>query len=151
MGVIPFAHSRISTPSLVIQRISPLENHPVNAGRTTQDLASAMSDATSAHVRLRLRGIHPVIQLVAYGKHQRRWHVDKYVKPIVGTTCLKYQHRIVRVFTQSIRESATSRPTTNNDVIKRLFHGLILPRIHKSGGAFAPPLNSHVNRCVVNY
>ncbi|CAB4885518.1 unannotated protein [freshwater metagenome] len=52
--VVPVAHARVGRPPLEVQGIAPLEDHAVDAARSAEQLAPAVSDPAIEHVRLGL-------------------------------------------------------------------------------------------------
>ena len=49
VGVVPRLHPRVGRPTLIVQRVAALEDHAVDAARTTENLAAAVSDAAIVH------------------------------------------------------------------------------------------------------
>ena len=65
MRVIPILHASIFTPALVIEWISALPDHAVDASRAAQYLSARMINLAVIHKRLRLRFVFPVVVLIA--------------------------------------------------------------------------------------
>src|SRR4030095_4400398 len=59
--VVPGLHARAGGPALVVERVAALEDHAVDAARTTEHLAARMRDAPTLHVRLRFARVAPVV------------------------------------------------------------------------------------------
>ena len=76
VGVVPVRHARISRPALVVEGVSTLEDHPVDAAGATEQLPPGMVDAPPAHVRLRLRLVLPVVKPVPDRHREGCRHVD---------------------------------------------------------------------------
>ena len=126
MRIIPRGHSCVCAPSLKVEWITPLKNHSINTARATQNLAATVSYTATVHVRLGLRRVHPVVKLASDRKHQGCWHMNKHVKPLVGTASLKNENRIIWIGTQTVSQRATSRAATHNYVVERFLHGLFI-------------------------
>ena len=68
MGVVPVGHARVGRPTLEVQRVAALEDHAVDAARAAEHLAASVVDPATAHERLRLRLVAPVVEPAADGK-----------------------------------------------------------------------------------
>src|SRR5437868_4384513 len=62
VGVVPRLQAGVGGPALVVQRVATLEDHPVDAARSAEDLAARMVDPPPVHERLGLGLIAPVVE-----------------------------------------------------------------------------------------
>ena len=97
VGVRPRIHAGIGRPALEVERVAPLEDHPVDAAAAAEDLAPGVVDPPAVHERLRLRLVLPVVEAASDRVGQGRRHLDKHVEPIVGPAGLEDQDASRRV------------------------------------------------------
>jgi len=115
--VVPARHSRVGSPALVVERVTPLEDHPVDRARAAEHPATGVVDAPAFHVRFGLRLVLPVVEAIPDRERQRCGHVDVDVPRVVGTSGLEHEHARRRVRAQAVRERAAGRPTADDHVV----------------------------------
>src|SRR5436190_13292685 len=104
MRVIPRLHALVCCPPLVVERVAALKNHPVDAARTAQHLASCVEDAPVVHVWFGIGLVAPVVQATTNGERQRSRHVNERVENEVGATCFEDEDRDAGVGAEPVRE-----------------------------------------------
>jgi hypothetical protein len=123
VGVVPRLHARIRRPALVVERVAPLEDLAVDAGRAAQDLAAGVVDPTAVHERLRLGLVLPVVEAAADRERQRRRHVDEDVPDVIGTAGLQNQHAVRRVGREAVPQGASrGAAPDDHEVVPRGCH-----------------------------
>ncbi len=123
VGVVPVGHARVGRPALVVERVAPLEDHPVDAGRAAEHLAAGVVDAAAVQVRLGLGLIFPVVEPAADGEGERRRHVDEHVPAVVRAACLQHKHPGGRIGGEPVRQRAAGRAAAHDhEVVVRLCH-----------------------------
>ena len=127
VGVVPLLHARVGRPPLEVQRVPPLEDHPIDARGATEDLAAGVEDPATTHVLLRLGLVLPVVEPVADRVRQRRRHVDEGIELGVGAAGLQDQHAGRGVGGEAIGQRRACRATPDNDVVEVVGHGLSRP------------------------
>ena len=115
VGVVPGGHPGVGRPPLVVQRVAPLEDHPVDAAGAAEHLAPGVRDPPAAHVRLRLGLVAPVVEPAAAGERQRGGHVDEHVPRVVAPARLQHEHAGGRVGRQAVGQRAAGRATPDDD------------------------------------
>ena len=99
MGPVPRLTAGRSRPTVVVHRVAPLEDHPVDGRRPAQHLAASVVHPATTHSRLGFGLVHPVIEPVPDAHRQGGRHVDDDVGPPVATTGLEHQHAGGRIST----------------------------------------------------
>ena len=122
VGMVPRVHARVGRPSLVVERVAPLEDHPVDAARSPEHLASRVVDASSAHVGLRLGLVLPVVPAPTDRVGERRGHVDEHVPQVVGAAGLQDQHLVGRVGREPVGEHTAGRTAADDHVVEGPIH-----------------------------
>ena len=117
VSVVPGLHPGVGGPALEVERVAPLEDHPVDARGAAEHLAARVVDAAAVHVRLGLRLVHPVVALVADRERKRGGHVDERVEDPIAATGLEHEHARRRVLAQPVRERAARGPSADDDEI----------------------------------
>ncbi len=118
--VVPGLHARVGGPALVVHRVAPLEDHPVDAARAAEDLAAGVEHLAAVHVRLGVGLVLPVVEPVADRDRQRRGHVDERVDDVVGAAGLEDQHRARRVGAEPVGDGAAGGPAADDHVVVAL-------------------------------
>ena len=80
VGVVPGLHARVGGPALVVERVAALEDLAVDARRPAEDPAAGVVDPATAHERLRLRLVAPVVVAAADREREGGRHVDEHVE-----------------------------------------------------------------------
>ncbi len=122
MRVVPRRHPGIGGPALVVERVAPLEDLPVDARRAAEHLAPGVVDAPAVHERFRLRLVFPVVEPAADRKGQRGRHVDERIDAPIGSTGLEHEHRRRGIGRQPVAERRTGRAATDDDVVESPVH-----------------------------
>ena len=127
VGVVPGVHPGVGGPPLVVQRVAPLEDHPVDAAGAAEHLAPGVRDPPAAHVRLRLGLVAPVVEPAAAGERQRGGHVDEHVPRVVAAARLQHQHPGGGVGGQPVGQRAAGRAASDDDdVVTVASHAALL-------------------------
>ena len=117
VGIVPGLHARIGCPPFVVEGIAALEDHPVDAARTTEHLAAGVVDLAAVHERLRLALVLPVVELAADREGQRRRHVDEDIPLVVGAAGLEHQHVGARVCAEPIGQCRAGGSATDDHIV----------------------------------
>ena len=112
---VPAAHAGVGAPPLVVERVAPLKDHPVDAARAAKDLSPGVVDAPVVHARLRLRFVPPVVEAIADRERQRSRHVDVHVPRVVRAPGLEHEHSDRSILAQPVGQHAASRTAADND------------------------------------
>ena len=120
--VVPLLHPRLPAPSLVVERVAALEDHPVDAARATEYLAARVEDPPAAQVRLGVSLVLPVVEPAADRERQRGRHVDERVDPVVRPARLEDEDAGVGVGREAVGEGAASGTATDDDVVVTLLN-----------------------------
>ena len=117
VGIVPRRHTLIGGPPFVVERIAPLEDHPVDRRRSTEHLAPGVVDPTAAHERLGLGLVLPVVELRPDGERQRCRHVDEDIPLVVGSTRLEHQHPVRRIGREPVGQYRAGRTATDDHIV----------------------------------
>jgi hypothetical protein len=117
--VVPRLHPGVGAPALIVQGVAALEDHPVDAARAPEDLASSVVDPAAVHVRFRFGLVLPVVEPVADRERERRRHVDVDVPRVVGPSGLEHEDAVGWVGRQAVGERAPRRPPTDDHEVER--------------------------------
>ncbi len=107
--IVPGLTARGSRPAVVVHRVPPLEDHPVDARGTTENPAAGVVDPAATHLWFRLRLVLPVVEPVANAEREGSRHVDEHIPPVVGTTGLDHQHPVRGVGTETAGQGTAGR------------------------------------------
>ena len=118
--VAPGLHARIGCPPLVIERVAALEDHPVDAARAAEHLATSVIHPAAVHERLRFAFVLPVVEPTADREHQRRRHVDEHVPPRVRAAGFEHQDARAGVGAEPVGQRRAGRATTDDHVVVSL-------------------------------
>ena len=120
--VVPRLHARLGAPALVVQRVAPLEDHPVDAAGAAEHLAPGVVDAAVVHVGLGVGLVLPVVEPVPDRDGQSSGHVDEGVDPEVGPTGFEDQDRGARVLRQAVGQRTSGGATAHDHHVVALGH-----------------------------
>ena len=126
MGIAPFFHSRILCPAFIVQGISTLKDHAVDAAGASEYFSTTLIDSSSVHERFGFGLIDPVIELITNGYRKPGGHMDEDVPDVIWPSCFQKQYPISRIFTEPVRQNTTRGTTTDDDKIVGFLHGLNL-------------------------
>ncbi len=143
MGVVPGVHALVGGPPLVVHRVAPLEDHPVDAARAPEHLAAGVVHLPTVHERLGLGLVLPVVEPAADREHERGRHVDEDVPLVVGSSRLEHEHPVAGIGTQPVGERRPSGTSADDDVVVARVWTLLSFGGHRttsigSGGAERP-------------
>ena len=123
VGVVPLLHPGLAGPALVVHRVAPLEDHPVDAGGPAEDLAAGVLDPAATERGLRVRLVAPVVEAAADREGQRRGHVDERVDLPVAPAGLEHQDGGAAVRGQPVGQGAAGGAAADDDdVVPRPRH-----------------------------
>ncbi len=128
--VVPLGHARGRGPLLVVHRVAPLEDHPVDARRAAEHLAPRVRDPPAVHVGLRLGLVAPVVEAAADRVGQRRRHVDEDVPAPVAPARLQHNDPDRWIGAESVRERAPCRSAADDHDIRGAIGSVSVGRIH---------------------
>ena len=124
VGIVPRLHPGVRRPPFVVQRIPPLEDHPVDAAGAPQQLPPGVGHPAAAHEWLGFGFVLPVVEAAADGEGQGGRHVDEDVPPGVGPARLQHEHPGSRIRRQPVGQGASGRASTDDDEVEPTFgHG----------------------------
>ena len=115
--VVPVRHARVRGPALVVQRVAPLEDHPVDAAGPAEHLSPGVVDAAPVQVRLRLGLVAPVVEPVADREGQGGRHVDVHVPRVVRPAGLQDEYPVAGIGGQAVGEGAAGRASADDDEV----------------------------------
>ncbi len=117
VGVVPGLHAGVGRPALVVHRVAPLEDHPVDAAGPAEHLASGVVDPPVAHVGLGLGLVLPVVEPVPDRERECSGHVDVDVPQRVGPAGLEHEDPGRPIGAQAVGQHAPRRTTADDDVV----------------------------------
>ena len=129
VGVVPGLHARIRRPALVVERVAALEDHPVDARRAAQDPAAGVVDAPTAHRRLGLRLVAPVVEARPDRERERRGHVDEDVEAMVAAPGLEDEDARPAVRREPVGEAGARGAAADDDDVVASHHAAALRQL----------------------
>ena len=117
VGVVPRLHARVGGPTLVVERVAALEDHPVDAAGAAEHLAAGVVDPAPVHVRLGLRLVLPVVEPAADRVGQSRRHVDEDVPEGVVAARLQDEHGAAGIGRQAVGQGGAGRAAPDDHVV----------------------------------
>src|SRR5580704_11440300 len=114
--IIP-APARISggAPILEIRPMPTHIDHGVDGARAANDFATRPVSPTLVQLRIRLRLVHPVKAWVCECPPVTDWHPDP--RTAIRPACLNEQNAVASGLRQTMRQNATRRSRTDDDVV----------------------------------
>ena len=94
MREVPVFKTWLGCPLFVVSGIASLEDHPIDAGTSTEHLSASVVNASATHEFFGFRLVFPIIKTITNWIGEGSWHMYEHIPFPVHSPCFDYENPV---------------------------------------------------------